>query len=487
MKKLLPYSKLALICFAITISISQPLRAQYNHLLGMTYNGGANNKGVIFSFDLLAGTEQVAWSFGSGQDGSYPFGSLVYWPSNSLFYGLTVDGGSSDSGAIISFDPTTNTENVVADLTGSPDANTPYGSLTAFPATGLLYGMSEYGGLNHAGTAFSYNPQSNAKQVLIDFGPALNEKNPVGSLVYDTATGLLYGMTQIGGTNNQGTLFNYNPTANSETLLWSFGAGTDGIEPNGDLVYDSASRLLYGMTPAGGGTGNGTIFSYATATSTYAVIYNFGSGTDGSQPEGDLAYDPANGLYYGMTYAGGVNSRGTIFSYDPSASSENVVWSFGAGTDGFSPYASLVYDRGTGLFYGMTSHGGAHGYGAVISFNPSANTESVLWSFAGGADGAKPFGSLSLYAGPTGINSVSAASAICIYPNPANGMVNISGATAGQQIEVYDYLGEKVKSATVNIALQQLDISAQQGGIYLVQILNKDGSIANEKKIVKTN
>ena len=60
--------------------------------------------------------------------------------------------------------------------------------------------------------------------------------------------------------------------------------------------------------------------------------------------------------------------------------------------DGEFPYGPLIADN-TGNLYGTTSAGGAFGLGVVFQLSPSG-TESVLYSFKGGADGANPYSGL---------------------------------------------------------------------------------------------
>ena len=73
---------------------------------------------------------------------------------------------------------------------------------------------------------------------------------------------------------------------------------------------------------------------------------------------------------------------------------EITLWNFGNGTDGSSPRAGLVRDR-SGNLYGTTIFGGAYGPGTVFELRPPSTagglwTESVLWSFGNGTDGAAP-------------------------------------------------------------------------------------------------
>ncbi len=60
--------------------------------------------------------------------------------------------------------------------------------------------------------------------------------------------------------------------------------------------------------------------------------------------------------------------------------------------DGANPSAGLVRARAGNLFYGTTSQGGTSGFGTV--FKVTGTTETVLYSFTGGADGGNPFAGL---------------------------------------------------------------------------------------------
>jgi uncharacterized repeat protein (TIGR03803 family) len=62
------------------------------------------------------------------------------------------------------------------------------------------------------------------------------------------------------------------------------------------------------------GFGYGVLFSIGTDGSNFTVLHQFGAaGTDGTDPRGSVI--SAGGVLYGMTYSGGANNLGTIFSY----------------------------------------------------------------------------------------------------------------------------------------------------------------------------
>jgi uncharacterized repeat protein (TIGR03803 family) len=70
--------------------------------------------------------------------------------------------------------------------------------------------------------------------------------------------------------------------------------------------------VLYGTTAEGGTSGyGGTIFEISTS-GTESVLHSFGTGTDGSDPKSRLI--DVNNTLYGTTYnGGGANNAGTVF------------------------------------------------------------------------------------------------------------------------------------------------------------------------------
>lgn len=109
------------------------------------------------------------------------------------------------------------------------------------------------------------------------------------------------------------------------------------------------------------------------------TIYSFTGGTDGSEPCAGLALDEQGNLY-GTTYYGGVFGYGTVFKLTP-AETETVLYSFTGGADGANPCAAVVLDD-QGNVYGTTSYGGVANGGTVFELSP-AGTETVLHSFTG--------------------------------------------------------------------------------------------------------
>ena len=87
----------------------------------------------------------------------------------------------------------------------------------------------------------------------------------------------------------------------------------------------------------------------------------------------------------------------------------------------------------------------------------------------------------------TGISEISSVSSeVNIYPVPNSGAFTATGISQGQVIELYSYSGQKISSAIADNTTMQFDISNYPNGVYLLRILNEDGSIVAVKKVLKT-
>lgn len=197
------------------------------------------------------------------------------------------------------------------------------------------------------------------------------------------------------------------PSADAK-VLHAFQGGNDGALPSGSLIADREGNL-YGTTELGGsgtncygGKGCGTIFEL-TPNGTEQVLYSFQGGNDGFGPTGALLFDQSGNLY-GATLAGGGCSAetygcGTIFKLAPDGT-ETILYAFQAGSDGWYPEGNVVADA-AGNLYGVANSGGNYngvtceneGCGTVFEVQ-SDGTEITLHTFQGGSDGGIPLAGL---------------------------------------------------------------------------------------------
>jgi uncharacterized repeat protein (TIGR03803 family) len=366
--------------------------------------------------------EVVVYRFPGGAAGSNPNGPLLVDKTGAL-YGSTQGGGAFGGGTVFRLIPTARgyVENVLysfGSYTG--DGTTPVGGVIA-DSTGALYGATYGGGLSglppplpptdNSGTVFKLTPTASGyrESLLYSFnyycgGPGDSDGcNPDAGLISDK-TGALYGTTQYGSSANYGSVYKLTPAGNgyTESILALFGLYFYGNQPNTALV--ERGGVLYGTTP-GGITSNyepsgGTAYSIGGS-----LYYQFGSyPTDGLGPSTPLIFD-RSGAFFGATSGGGSAGKGTIFKLTPTASgyTESILYNFAGGWDGASPGGNLIADS-TGALYGVTSGGGSAsgpGLGTAFKLVPtkSGYTEIILHRFNDRGDGTNPAG---LIAGPTG-------------------------------------------------------------------------------------
>jgi uncharacterized repeat protein (TIGR03803 family) len=194
----------------------------------------------------------------------------------------------------------------------------------------------------------------------------------------------------------------HHATAATKTILYSFASGSDGASPYSGLT--ALNGILYGTTKAGGGGGAGTVFKI-TRRGVESIVHTFLGGSDGAAPVSSMT--SLGGTLYGTTSQGGGTGCGgagcgTVFTIAPDGT-ESVLYSFLGGTDGAMPVAGLTNVGGT--LYGTTSQGGGTGCGGggcgtVFSIAPSG-TYGVIHAFLGGSgnDGADPVANLVSVAG----------------------------------------------------------------------------------------
>jgi uncharacterized repeat protein (TIGR03803 family) len=331
-----------------------------------------------------AAKEKVLHEFtGQSDDGGSPAGDLIGDAQGNV-YGTTVFGGAFGEGTIFKVSPR-GRETILHSFNGIPDGSVPEAGLV-MDGAGNLYGTAS-GGTGGSGVVFELT-RKNQFTVLYAFRTNPDGQFPHGSLVLD-ASGNLYGTTEEGGTKCPcGTVFKVTPTG-EETILYSFGGGTDGRIPKAGLIL-SPDGQLYGTTAAGGGNCDcGTVFKISM-DGTETLLHSFSGGRDGSEPSGQLIAD-STGKLYGVTAAGGHCGCGPVFSISPEGK-EEIVYAFGkgAGYDGAQPVGRLVLDA-DGNLYGATHAGGPMDYGTVFKVRAAPGKERVLHLFAGGDDGANPY------------------------------------------------------------------------------------------------
>jgi uncharacterized repeat protein (TIGR03803 family) len=335
-----------------------------------------------------AQTETVLYSFAGGTGSGHPGGGLARDDDGNLYGVSEGDCGSyAGYGTVFKLSPQ-GAETVLYTFTAdSSDGAWPTSLVRA--ESGALYGVTRECDII-PGTLFEINPAGKFSVVY-----TFESGEPTGNLILDSE-GNLYGTTDG---PDYGSIYKMSPSG-VETTLYTFTSTSDGWQPDGTLLRDAAGNL-YGSTAYGGSGsctyGCGVVFELASNGS-FSVLYSFTGGTDGAEPDGDLIQD-AQGNLYGTTFLGGgttscqTTSCGVVFELSPSGVL-TVLHAF-QGTDGANPGGGLLRD-GNGNLYGTARNEGARGVctstigcGVVFMLSPDGN-ERTLHNFTGGADGGAP-------------------------------------------------------------------------------------------------
>jgi uncharacterized repeat protein (TIGR03803 family) len=371
--------------------------------------------GAFMTPGVQAQTFSVIYNFNGGNEGGFPLAGLVMDAAGNL-YGTTNVGGSSGIGFGVVFKMTdSGQETVLYNFLGGTDGANPEAGLL-MDSAGNLYGTTYAGGAYGLGTVFKVSP-SGQETVLYSFrGGTTDGANPQASLIMDRK-GNLYGTTCAGGAfgagtgascgpagsspNGGGTVFKLSKNGN-ETVLHSFGGGTDGANPWAGVTMGTKGNL-YGTTSAGGTSTYGTVFQLTPIPDsngmppTYieTILHNFTHQDDGDVPYAGLIFDRAGNLY-GAATGGGVNSGGTIFELTRSASgwNFNVLYSL-PGWDISGAFQNLFLDA-SGNIWGTTHCDGTYQAGTVYELTNSGGTWNYnsMYVFTGGSDGLFSYSNL---------------------------------------------------------------------------------------------
>ena len=390
---------------------------------------------ILMPNSWAASSERVLHTFNIATAG-FPVSGLAM-DANGNLYGTTLRGGlgTCPLGCGVVFKLTKNnnggvTYGILHSFVGfASDGGAPSGA-PIVDSAGNVYGTTTIGGKGDCGIVYRLSPTAGGKyhETIIHSFNRFTKRNDDGcgpeSYLVPDAAGNLYGTTNTGGggvsntfcDNGCGSVFKLAPNGDgtyTESVIHSFPGtkgNTDGRNPVGGMVLDSAGNL-WGSTP-GGGNGNGTVFELtpnSDGTYTESTLFMFTGASTGSDPNTDLVIDKAGNLY-GTAVNGGLG-HGVVFKVTPQPGGgvkESIIHAFvlcnaTVCPDGISPFNGLTIDA-NGTLYGTVDLGGgasnqcstgtpALGCGIVYKLTPNAQgkfTETILYRFQGFADGATP-------------------------------------------------------------------------------------------------
>jgi len=325
-------------------------------LYGTTYGHAASGYGTVFAFNSGTGMEATLHAF-NGTDGAYPMAGVTRGGDGTL-YGATANGGPQGPGGygtLFKINPTTGAFTTIYSFTGGKDGDDPMASLVFDASKTYLYGSTST--LSGPGTIFKFNVKTNQLTTLYHFTGRLDGAQMYNCpLTWDHTGTILYGTSATAGQYKQGVLFAFDTTSNTLTPLHQFTGKADGYGLASGVTL-SPGGVLYGTTTHGGAGGKsaaGTIYSYDTITHIFTTLYSFTGTQQGTWPNNGLAFDK-HGQLYGGTLAGGSAGGGTLYAFNPTTATVQVLVNLDANNSasGASPFGRLVFDGGQS-FWGTT-------------------------------------------------------------------------------------------------------------------------------------
>jgi len=292
-------------------------------LYGTTGSGGGSpncSSGCGTAYRMtVAGQEAVIHAF-SGYDGEAPVGTLTFDTKGNL-YGTTFDGGDSDigSGTVFKISPKGKFTLLHTFEYASGDGEHPETNVVLDKA-GNIYGAAPNGGAYGGGAVFKIDANG-VESVLYSFEDPTGGAGPYSDLLVDKR-GNLYGTTRGDGDRGLGTVFKLTP-AGVMTVLYSFAgvSGDDLFYPVGGVIADDTGNL-YGVTDEYSDISYGGVYRIAP-DGTETILYRFKGGKDGIDPSGTLAADGLGNIYGTTTHGGSTNQVcgsygcGTVFRLTP--------------------------------------------------------------------------------------------------------------------------------------------------------------------------
>lgn len=320
-------------------------------------------------------------------DGRQPIGTLLRH-TNGFFYGVTTDGGLLSGGTIYKY----NTLGDLVKIHNFPSNSEATSGLIQYPTSinGKLYGTTKNDGLFSGGTIYSINPDGTNYQIVHNFsGITYNDgSSPGADLIL--VNGIIYGTTISGGIYDGGILYSLNISANTYNILHNFDYSTSF---RNKLLHDS--NILYGTDTRIDNKID--LFKYDLITSQFSGYVYSNLSSYSADLRGGLI-KASNGLFYGLTTIGGVNSGGAIYTAN-TLNDANILFTF----DGVPPQTRYpekeLIELGDGFLYGVSTAGGVGDNGTIFKIDLSGNNYKIIFNNFSFINGRVPYATLYEYGG----------------------------------------------------------------------------------------
>lgn len=268
--------------------------------------GGLHGKGTLVSFDLGSKKLEVLHHF-NGADGRSPFnlGSVL----NNKLWGITRADEINYNGMLYSFDLASKEFKLEHNFTGVPTDGS-YLQFAPLAFESKLYGLSNRGGANDQGSIYRFDPDTGQLDTLHSFSVEHSNK-PFGGLavlngwLVGTLSDVSMRLESDPPNSRSGAIFKIQPDGSGYQVVFEFSGGQQGGHPYGGLQSDGKG-WLYGTTLGEyyNLDDQGVVFRIDQNFQNYQVLHDFSlRQDDGSKPNGGVVVTPDGQTLYGFAHA----------------------------------------------------------------------------------------------------------------------------------------------------------------------------------------
>ena len=240
-----------------------------------------------------------------------------------------------------------------------------------------------------------------------------------------------------------------NATDEGSSVTYNVAYGTNGTAQIMGASATATSFVISGLTPE-------TAYSFLVTASDASGNENTNpitlTATTISDPSTDCAGQTAEYAYTFETLANGIDVKVTVTLLNTVTSLVAQYFNDGSGNQTPTLVSGQKYEH---TFTGLTP-------GVDISF-----TAGFAWSAAGSLQITRTYtvGNDCATASVADNNTLN----VNLYPSPAQNELTISAKNIIESATIYNVLGKKVKSFTVNANTSSLDVSGLSRGIYILK------------------
>lgn len=323
----------------------------------------ANDAQAATARGVRSYSETVLYNFSSPGYGSNYVSPLT--PNGRGDYFGTTEAGGTGHGTVYELIPNGKggwKESTLHVFTGGSDGGTPIFTPVILDKNGYLFGITLLGGLNNDGVAYRMHRsgQTWTEHAIYNFGSASSPGVNPFSFIADSR-GNFFGTVNLiqRGAWTEG-VFVLSPFSKGWKANLIFVDGIPSATSGGGGLTIDAKENIFGVTSLA--LKPSEVFELSPSGNGWSskILYTFPK--INLDPEAPPVLD-AMGNIYGATVAGGPANAGTIYELTPSTNGpwmHKTLYAFKGGTsDGAAPYASITFDS-SGNIYGTTAGGGAH-------------------------------------------------------------------------------------------------------------------------------